>query len=167
MLSSGQQEGDCQNALCNRCNLRGGVAGGEERGRRRRGSSGPNRHTPHTYSVPNRQSPFQHAKPDVALWFMRGAGAAQHRGRVLLGSGWDVYIATGVPCVSNYRSSLPHGEAFILTVLSGRRQPCWPCLFISLAYWLKVIPVLPSLINSSLYIHIWLMSNRGNLFLLT
>lgn len=33
-LSEGQREGDCQNVLCNRCNLRGGVA----RGRREAGA---------------------------------------------------------------------------------------------------------------------------------
>lgn len=71
------KKGGCQDVLCNLCNPRGGVA----RGRREAGAGVgrlvQNRHTPHTYGVPNRQGPFQHAKPDVALWFMRGAGAAR------------------------------------------------------------------------------------------
>ncbi|PWA14499.1 hypothetical protein CCH79_00011061 [Gambusia affinis] len=56
-VSRASESQHCQNVLCNHCNMRVGVVGGEEeRGRRRRGASGPDRHTPHTDGVPNRQS---------------------------------------------------------------------------------------------------------------
>lgn len=123
------ERGDCQNVLCNRCNLRGGVA----RGRREAGA-GVGRlvqiDTLHTRTacqtdkVPS--SALNQMLPSVI--HARSWISAAQRQCAARQSGWDVYIATGVPCVSNYRSALPHGETFILTVLSRRRQPCWPCL---------------------------------------
>lgn len=61
---------------------------------------------------------------------------AAQRQRAAKLSGRDVYIATGVHCVSNYGSALGRGEAFILTTPSRRRRPFWQ----PLSFQMKVTP---------------------------
>lgn len=73
----------------------------------------------------------EHAKPTASLpatrccpvIHLRSKSSPAQRQCAAEQSGRDVYIATGVLCVSNYRSTLSHSDAFILTVLSKQRQP--------------------------------------------
>lgn len=132
---------DCQRALCNRCNLRGGVARGRREvsaavGRLVQIDTLHTRTACQTDKVPssmlNQMLPCDSCKePEQRSAAQRSAAQRQCAATL---SGWDVYIATGVLSLSNYRSTLPHGEAFILTVLSSRRQSLRPCVFIAFTY---------------------------------
>ena len=85
----------------------------------------------------------EHAKPTASLPETRccpvihlsSKSSAAQRQFATKQSGRDVYIATGVLCMSNYRSTLPHSDAFILTMLSKQRQPFLAWLVFYLLKW--------------------------------
>lgn len=86
-LLRASERGPARNALCNSVIREVGWPEGGERG-----VCSETTHSTHGRRAKPTQS-LQRAKPDVAPWFMWGAGAsAAHRP-----SGGDVYIATGVP----------------------------------------------------------------------
>lgn len=120
------KRGGCQKALCNRCNVRGG---------RREGGAGVGR--PLQIDTLHTRTACQTDRvPSSTLNQMlpRDSCSAAQRQSCEAERQRDVYIATGVPCVSNYRSALPPPPRWGLYLNSAvrRRRPCWLCLYLLL-----------------------------------